>query len=287
MKPLFSHVDIKNTYEQIDDHRHTSMLIQRYAANSRDIRDVALEGLNLEACERVIDLGCGYGFFTEKLKGRLAPSATIVGIDVVNRSNREAFKATVSSMSYRAEYIQDSADIIVDMDDASWDLAIASYSLYFFPHLIPDISRILRPDGVFITLTHSRYSLQEVTTLVPGCMKISGLDPPGDLRIHRLFRSFSLEEGYEQLAGYFDRVERIMYDNSLTFPLDQVRDCIDYLDKKRYLIFKEVMEMHPHKIDEVVSHFNRAVSEHAEVHGKVIITKDDAVFRCFHPHRKD
>ncbi|HDP25625.1 MAG TPA: class I SAM-dependent methyltransferase [Deltaproteobacteria bacterium] len=282
MTHLYSHEDIRSTYEPIDDHRQTSQLIQRYAANARDIREVALEGLRLTGYTRVIDLGCGYGFFTEKLRDRLAPSATIVGVDVVNAANRQSFEETVSALGYGVEYIHGSADLITEMDDACWDLVVASYSLYFFPHLIPQISRILRPGGIFIALTHSRHSLKEAISLVPGCMKISGLDPPGELRINRLFEAFSLEGGYEQLRGHFARIERIVYENTLTFPHDQIRDCIKYFDKKRHLIFKEVMEAYPYKVEEVLSRFNRAISEQSQINGKVTITKDDAVFRCSH-----
>ena len=284
MRTLYSSEDIRNTYEPIEDHRHTRHIIQEYALNIADIREVGLLGLDLGFVRRVLDLGCGYGFFTEKLRGRLHESAYIEGLDVIDRNNSEAFVDTIEAIGYHGEFRHGSADLIRDIQNESYDLIIASYSLYFFPHLIPDIARILMPEGIFIAVTHSRFSLQEITRLIPGCMETIGIPPPDDIAINVLLSAFSLENGETKLNPYFTRVERILYENDLLFPLDQVIDCIDYLDKKKHLILKDVTERYPQKLDDMLSCFNQAVFEHASLHGEVIITKDDAIFRCFNPH---
>lgn len=281
MQRLYSSEDIRNTYEPIEDHRHTRHIIQEYAMNTLDIREVALDGLDLGSVRRVLDLGCGYGFFTEKLRQRLHPGAYIEGLDVIDRNNKEAFEDTIEAIGYKGRFMQGSADLIKAMKDCSYDLVIASYSLYFFPHLIPDISRILSPEGIFLTVTHSKYSLQEITRFIPSCMQMIGLAPPDEVMIVKLLSAFSSEDGYAMLAPFFSKVLQIDYKNDLLFPFDRVDDCINYLDKKKHLIFKDVTEKHPHRIEDMLSCFNRIVFEHASVNGEVIITKDDAVFRCF------
>jgi SAM-dependent methyltransferase len=286
MTSLYSADDIRNTYEPIQDHRHTKHIIQSYALNPRDIREMALDGLDLASVKNVLDLGCGYGFFTEKLRGRLHEGAYIEGIDVIDRNNREAFEDTVDAIGCQGRFIQGRADLIQKMADSSYDVIIASYSLYFFPHLIPDIARILSPGGIFLAVTHSKYSLQEVTQFIPACMQMIGLAPPDEIMINRLLDSFSLENGFLMLKEYFESVEKIIYKNDLYFPLDQVGDCINYLDKKKHLIFKEVSENHPDKVEDMLSCFNKIIYEHALLHGEVIITKDDAIFRCFKSHSR-
>lgn len=284
MRALYSPEDIRSTYEPIEDHRHTRHIIREHARNAADIREVGLSGLDLGFVRHVLDLGCGYGFFTEKLRGRLHESAYIEGLDIIDRNNSEAFVETVEAMGYHGEFTQGSADLIQDMEGGIYDLIIASYSLYFFPHLIPDIARILVPEGIFIAVTHSRFSLQEITRLIPGCMEMVGIPPPDDIAINVLLSAFSLENGHTMLSPYFSRIERILYENDLLFPLDQVTDCIDYLDKKKHLILKDVAERYPQKLEDMLSCFNQVVFEHACLHGEVIITKDDAIFRCFNPH---
>jgi len=283
---LYPRQDIRKTYELIQEHMRTKAIIREHALNRRDIREVALEGLDLSAVRRVLDLGCGYGFFTEKLQGRLHQGAHILGIDLVDRENRRVFLQTVKDIGYEGEFVRSRADIIRSMDESSFDMAIASYSLYFFPHLVGAIARVLSPEGVFIAVTHSKYSLREVTSFVPRCMERMGIVPPGEIMINRLFRAFSLEEGEEMLSPFFGRVERVIYENDLLFPLDRIGECIDYLDKKKHLIFKEVMENHPQKVGDMVSYFNDMVFAYAKEHGRIVLTKDDAVFRCFRPRRR-
>jgi SAM-dependent methyltransferase len=287
MKELYSHEDIRNTYEPIRDHMMAKDIIQQYALNPLDIRDVALEGLNLRGVSRVLDIGCGYGFFTEKLGGRLCEGAMIHGLDAVEKNNRETFLETVGSMGYQGEFIHGRADIIREMQASCFDLVVASYSLYFFPQLIPDIARVLTREGLFITVTHSRHSLREVTRYIPRSMEMMGLNPPAEMAINRLLSAFSLENGEARLSPYFERVDRIVYANDLLFPFDRIMECINYLDKKKYLIMKDVSENCPHKLEDMLGYFNAMVYDHARLHGEIIITKDDAVFRCLCPRKAD
>ena len=285
MASLYTRKDIVSAYEVIQEHRRAKSVILAHASNPRDIREVALEGLDLSGAHRVLDLGCGYGFFTEGLKGRLRADARILGIDLVERDNRAVFLETVTGMGYSGEFICAPAEIIQGMDGAAFDLIIASYSLYFFPHLIHEIARVLSPEGLFIAVTHSRHSLKEVTSLVPRCMEKAGVVPPPEITLIRLFGSFCLENGRELLAASFDAVERIVYPNELIFPLERVDECIDYLDTKRHLMFKDAMESHPMKIDDMVTLFHDMVFEYARASGEIVLSKDDAVFRCRRPRR--
>ncbi|HVN71927.1 MAG TPA: class I SAM-dependent methyltransferase [Desulfomonilia bacterium] len=280
MQELFSYEDIRKTYEQVDWHRRCKDIIQEYALNALDIRDAALDGLDLTEVREVLDLGCGYGFFTERLSGRLNSGAHITGIDVIEKNNRDNFMNMVNLMGCTGTFIQGSADIIRDMPDNGFDLIVTSYSLYFFPHLIPEIARILRREGVFIAVTHSKHALREVTKFVSAGMKMAGIEPPDDLKIHELFEAFSLEDGAAQLTPYFQDIDRAVYKNSLLFPFNRFHDFLEYINIKKPLFFKEVLEDQPAKMDDVMAAFTKTSYEHARENGKVLITKDDGIFRC-------
>jgi len=117
-------------------------------------------------------------------------------------------------------------------------------------------------------------------------MEMIGLTPPSEITINRLLGAFSLENGHQMLDPHFGHVERIVYPNSLLFPLDQTAACISYLEKKRFLIFKDVSEHHPQKVKDMLSCFHEMIYDHARVHGEIAITKDDAVFRCRCPLKR-
>jgi SAM-dependent methyltransferase len=285
MSTLYSEDDIRRTYEELLWHKRSRDIIQEYALNRKDVRMEALDGLDLSWASNVMDLGCGYGFFTEALEGRLHEDALVIGVDVVDHRNREAFLDTVTCMGYRGVFIEAAADIIRDMETGRFDVVLASYSLYFFPHLIGEIARILKDRGVFVAVTHSERTLEELIAFVWRSMREARIQRTDELRISRLFREFSVEGGRDMLEPFFRHVECIPYENSLAFPLDRFDAFIDYLDTKKHLLLKEVSEMGRDAFDEVMAQLVRALFDHARSHGKVLVTKDDGIFRCRYPVR--
>jgi len=268
------------TYTHIHDLLVTKYIIKNYSTNNNDIRAVALGGINISSLRKILDLGCGYGFFIEKLKGRLHPEAYITGIDLVG-NNREAFIETVLSIGARGSFIEGNADMIKKIKGNLYDFIISSYSLYFFPHLIKEISRILKPDGLFLIVTHSENSLIEVIQFIPGCMEKIGLPRPAEVKFNRLFRAFSLENGKEKLSSYFEEIELIEYKNSMNFPQDNIDDCVYYVEKKRPFVYKEVMDQYPDRVIDMESCLSQCLYDYAKKKGGIVLTKDDAVFRCY------
>jgi SAM-dependent methyltransferase len=279
---LYSERDLKKTYEDVNQHIITKHIIAKYSTNPNDVRDITFSGLDLKKIKNVLDLGCGYGLFVEKLKHLLSPDAVITGLDLLEE-NRVPFLERVDKAGYSGRFIRGGADIIRDMEKRSFDLVIASYSLYFFPHLIGEISQILKSDGLFITLTHSKSSIQEVIKLIVAAMEKEGIPWQGETALSKLLMAFSLEEGEAQLKRYFNRVEKIVFSNTLEFPLDRIDDCISYLKIKQYLLFKEAFDYSHTKAGQVVENTYEKIYEYAKKNGFFKISKDDAIFRCFNP----
>jgi ubiquinone/menaquinone biosynthesis C-methylase UbiE len=277
---LYSSSDITRTYSQVQDLLLTRYIIKTYSTNKSDIRDVALMGMDLSHVKKVLELGCGYGFFIEKLKGRLHNSAVIIGIDMVD-NNREPFLHSVASIQYKGEFITGAAEIIREMQNDSFDLIITSYSLYFFPYLINDIARIISPTGSFLAITHSQNTLREVIKYIKCCMEQGGVVIDEDTVIHKLFYSFSAENGKKMLDEYFNRVETVLFQNSLIFDYKHIHDCIYYIQKKNNLIYKEVIEKMPNKVEETQQCVESKIIEYSKARGSININKDDSVFRCY------
>jgi hypothetical protein len=112
-------------------------------------------------------------------------------------------------------------------------------------------------------------------------MKSIGIDFKENTAINRLFDSFSLEDGAATLEKYFARVERLDYQNSLNFKPEDIDDCIFYIDKKRNLIYKEILEKMPEKFDYFQECVKKRIIEQLDSEGLMSLNKNDAVFRCF------
>ena len=163
-----------------------------------------------------------------------------------------------------------------------YDLIIASYSLYFFPHLVSEIARVLCNGGLFLAVTHSRFTLREVLPFIPACMKDFHVEPLGEIAILRLFSAFSLENGSTLLEPHFEKVERIAFRNELLFEKDDMEGFFQYLNGKEYLFMKDVWELDPEKRENVKKCFYRKIHEYTlQRQNGVTITKDDGIFRCY------
>ena len=277
---LYTTDEIKETYEQVHDQLYVRYIIKNYSTNKKDIRDCALQGLDLSYVKKVLDIGCGYGFFIEKLKGLLKDDAIIIGVDVVE-NNREPFLHSAGSINYKGEFIASRADIIKRMPQSSFDFIISSYSLYFFPHLIPEISRVLAPGGIFLALTHSQNSLKELLSLVTDCMNKIGIADIIEPTLNKLFMAFSIEAGSILLKEYFQKIEKIEYKNAMLFPAQDIGDCFAYMINKKKLLYKDILGIMPERIDELMKCMETSIFDYSKMHGMMIITKDDGIFRCF------
>jgi SAM-dependent methyltransferase len=277
---IYSPDDIRRSYCKIGAHRQSRDTIIRYSTNTLDIREVALAGLDLSPVRNVLDLGCGYGFFSEKLTGVVDRGAHITGIDMVV-SNRKPYLNVLSSSGFKGNFVHGSSEAVSTMKRGSFDLVAASYSLYFFPHLIGEIARILSPEGIFIAITHSRFTMREILGFIPSCMKEAGAEPPRELVIEKLFSAFSLENGMSLLGPHFEHVEQIEFNNTLSIPQEDVKHFVAYLDGKKPLFLKDVRDAYPGKLVRVKDCFYRKIHEYSEnVKEGLIITKDDGIFRC-------
>ncbi len=284
---IYTLEEIYKTYENIDDHLSTRQIIRRFSDNKTDIRVLTLEHCDLLHCKNILDLGCGYGFFTEALSNRIAPEAHITGIDVIGGDNKKMFLSTCTQSGYTATFIEDNAHIITTFPDASYDCVIASYSLYFFPNLIEHIARILQPDGIFIALTHSENTLSQITTLFTE--SIQHILSMGDSSLHiiKLFQAFSAENGFSRLQPYFDYITYIRYPNNLIFKPQDIDHCISYIHKKQYLFFKDIATLDRDEYNALINDFYNRLRWHASSYSTFIVNKDDAIFIAQKPACKD
>jgi len=257
-------------YTEPAAHEAISHIIRRYSTNRADVRHEALQDIDLTGVARLLDLGCGFGFMVDALAGSIPPDAEIVGVDM-HPKNGEVFLARAEAVAGSARFVCRRLDSHLDFPRQSFDAVIASYSLYFFPGVIPEVARVLKPDGLFLSVTHSESQFEYL------------LEALGFTQEHSEFRSvlleFSAENGGAKLAEHFAVVESRPYRNQLVF---RSEDLDDYLALLRFKL-PSLMPALAFDPDQATKLMDRArdllvSSDH------VTIEKDDTVFISKEPH---
>ncbi|HNQ21591.1 MAG TPA: class I SAM-dependent methyltransferase [Phycisphaerae bacterium] len=256
-------------YQSPADHEAISAMVRQRSTNTADVREVALAGLDLAAARRVLDLGCGFGFLAEALAPRLPATTRVLGVDVW-ASNREPFLSRLACRHRTGAFECLEVQRQVPWPRRSFDLVTCSYSLYFFPDIIPEVARVLSPEGIFLVITHSEHSFR-------GLFHAAGLDAEGS-RLRALLGHFSAENGEQKLAAWFEDVRRVDYKNELRFERAHLDELLAYVRFKVPLLFPGARADGP---------VPPAQAEHVRAtlsrRGTVIIEKDDAIFHCRRP----
>lgn len=253
-------------YPLPETHAEVSAVIRARSSHPADVRDVALGGLDLSGYDRVLDLGCGFGFMGEALARRVAPGARVIGVDACS-TNGPAFRARVEAAGRRAEFRHLDLDASLPWPDASFPLVTSSYSLYFFPSILPEVARVLAPDGLFVAITHHCDVLQP---LLRGLGETEAAD-----RLARLTARFCAETGAGILAPWFRCVETVPYPNTLRFGRAQAAEVLAYLDFKLGILV--AAEAGPSRR----ARLERALEAWLDHHGELVVPKDDVAFRAW------
>jgi len=215
--------NIIRSYADFDFHRTIGALIQKHSENNQDIRDVTNNAIEWSRVHTILDLGCGYGWYEERLQG---PFDYIMGIDC-HPANEEAFLSITRTLAKKTDFISTYLPCPINVPEGYFDLVVSAYSLYFFPDMLPEVKRILNPQGVFLVITHSEAMLEE------GEMFFQFKN------LKKVIQNFSAENGMALLQPWFPNTRAIDYYNSLVFRKDDKEDLERYIDFKREFIAKD------------------------------------------------
>jgi len=254
------------SYEQPTAHEVASAVIRRRSTNPVDVREHILTGRDLSWVSRVLDLGCGFGFMAERLAPLLSEDAVIWGVDL-SGANRDEFLRRVRAQGRSARFIAMRLHDRLEWETGAFDLIVSSYSLYFFPGLVPEIARVLGRRGLFLALTHTQESQRDLLHRLQV--------PEGESPLVGLVGRFSAENALALLRPAFKYVERVDYPNALTFTVDDIEDLVTYLR------FKLLLASESASVVTIPS--ARHLSHLLSVDRPLVIRKDDAAFWCRGP----
>lgn len=257
------------SYKYPAAHEAVSRIIRARSTNPVDVREAALDGLDLSAAREVLDLGCGFGFMSETLARRVAAGAKITGVDEWP-SDETPFLDRVRCAGCKGTFVCAHVDSTLPWPDRHFDLIVCCYSLYFFVEVLPELARTLAPDGVFVAVTHSEANIR-------GQLPDAGLTEAAD-GLLRLTHRFSAENGARLLDRWFGEIRRIDYPNSLVFEREHMEELLAYLRFKLPILIPDAPTER-----EVLGRLERYCRAVLARSGQLTIDKSDAVFRCRRP----
>ncbi len=259
---------IQSSFGDPNIHLLAREIIRKYSSNKRDIRDAALEGIDLTRTAKILDMGCGFGHMSEKICNIVPEGSVITGIDACY-NNRKPFLEAVKESACRVDFIHYIINKALPFLSDTYDLIICSYSIYFFPAIVPEVSRVLKSDGLFLVITHSENSFE-------GLYRIIGLDK--DKSPHpELVKAFSAENGYDKLNNYFRNIKRIDFKNRLTFAVEDM----EYLTV--YARFKLPLLLDIEVSEDIWVVYEKNLKENLTRMKRIVIEKNDAIFQCRGP----
>lgn len=259
-------------------HKEVADIIYAHSTNKLDVREEALEGLRLDHCKTILDIGCGFGFFTRALKGKTHPDAEILGIDRCD-TNRLHYLESCQIAGLNGSFTDAGVGIMQSFPDNHYDLIICSYAMYFFPEIVPEIARILKPSGIFVTITHSVKHLTELVELIKEEFSMAGTHAPPHLPYEHLICNFCDTNGPDLLKPSFTGVKEKEYRSSLIF------DYNDFEQFEKYFRFKKTFYI-PDYFDEknmIYGNIIKRIRNDFDEGLTLSITKNDAIYVCIHP----
>jgi len=271
---------VAKVFIDVRAHKFSADSIKRHSTNQNDIREVALKGLNLTWCKNILELGCGLGFFTKALKGKVHPAAVVTGVDII-REAEPFFLEACEKAGIKGKFCSKEASVIKDLKDNSFDLIISSYSLYFFPEIVPDVSRVLHEKGFFIATVHNKHNMGELIGFAKEILTSNGmLKQDEKLPIEMFVNSFSSERGYKLLPPWFENIRATKFSNTLVFEPIDMYALLEYFRFKLPFLFSST----PAKLEAVFDLFEIQLQKFYSSPSKnFTISKDDTIFICSQP----
>jgi arsenite methyltransferase len=116
----------------------------------RDIvrrRALVHEALNAQPGERILDVGCGPGFYVAETLDRVGPGGSVVGVDTSAPMLAIARKRVAGRENVE---LREGAATALPVDDASFDAALSVQVFEYIPETaaaLAELRRVVRPGG--------------------------------------------------------------------------------------------------------------------------------------------
>jgi SAM-dependent methyltransferase len=253
-------------YADPERHLAAAAAIRRRSTNPVDVLSFALDGQDLAGVRDLLDLGCGPGRASAAAAARCHPSCRVVGLDAC-AANGPHFLASIARTGRPAGFRALTLDDAIPFPAEAFDLVLATWSIYYFVGLIPEIARVLRPGGRLLAITHRADMLTDL-------LQAGGLDPARAPQAEILPR-FCAGNAADLLRPHLADISRRDYPNALEFGPDDLDDLETYLDFRAPLLLPA--DAPPDALDALLARLAAEI----RARGTLRVAKDDVVFTAW------
>ncbi|MCF8230289.1 MAG: class I SAM-dependent methyltransferase [Bacteroidales bacterium] len=269
---------LAEVFRDVHTHKEVTGIIIRHLTSKRDVRYEALKTLNLRNSRNILDLGCGFGFFTRALKGKIPAGSRVTGIDRYPEY-QQLYLESCEETGIPGNFLGDGVCSIREIPDNTIDLVICSYAMYFFPWIVPDVIKKMKKDGHFVIITHAIPHMQEFTDYVRHFLRKRNVEVSGELPYEKLIGFFSSRNAMNFLNPCFHEVIRKKYRSCLLFKVKDFDDFVSYFQFKHRFFIPEHVNI------DMEEKLLKSVRTDMQKGKKFRITKDDMIFICSRPKK--
>ncbi|GIK27058.1 MAG: hypothetical protein BroJett007_01960 [Chloroflexota bacterium] len=202
---------------------------EKYTVPPTDFVSWALNSVRWQGNESVLDVGCGYGQYYDKVMARI-PDGSYYGVDL--------FAGTMSSHPAQRSRLAVGDAVALPYPSGVFDVVMANHMLYHVADIdsaLVEIRRVLKPNGVLMATTHSVQTMPEVRSLLRRAVIILTQQPPSAVRMPLTASDlFGLENGTRMLSRHFYAVARSELPTTMIF--STAEPLMQYMNALRDMI---------------------------------------------------
>ena len=220
-------------------------LHRQYAVNPMGWFQWLFSLMDIKPGEKILELGCGNGQLWKENQGKIPPGVLVCLSDISEGMVQEARENLQDILEQGVYQVFDCRQI--PKEGESFDRAAANHVLFYVKELdlaLEEISRVLKPEGVFYCSAYGREHMKEISQLAKE------FDSRIRLPEVNLYDVFGLENGGDILKRHFSQVEQVRYEDHLEVDdpgalMEYILYChgnqLEYLSD-RYEEFREFLE---------------------------------------------
>jgi ubiquinone/menaquinone biosynthesis C-methylase UbiE len=225
-----------------------------------------LDNFRIKPNDKILELGCGNAVFWKAVSDKLPENIQLTLSDF-SSGMLDSAKTNTSGLDFVHEYAVIDAQTL-PYNNGTFDIVIANYMLYHVPNVdkaLREISRVLKPSGVFYAATFGKNNLKEVTETFHSFDK--NIDPV----LNDMTEVFGLETGEALLNKFFGSVKLKKFENGLH--ITDFDSLVEY-----FLSYKGMGNVSDVLCESRTSQFINFLKERFSEHNFFNITQDEGLF---------